>query len=77
VKQAHLFGREPARDVVTDTEVDWLLGAGAPVAIGVSGGKDSCALGFAVVEFLDAGSRRSPRGSGRGSRRGSPITCSM
>jgi len=33
----------------------------APVAIGVSGGKDSCALAFATVEHLDAVGHRGPR----------------
>lgn len=33
-------------------EIEELLAAGAPVAIGVSGGKDSCAVAFATVEYL-------------------------
>jgi 3'-phosphoadenosine 5'-phosphosulfate sulfotransferase (PAPS reductase)/FAD synthetase len=42
------------RGVVTTPEIDELLAAGAPVAIGVSGGKDSCALAIAVVTYLRA-----------------------
>ena len=58
-----LFGSmaRPDRGVVRTSEVDDLLTAGAPVAIGVSGGKDSCALAFATVEHLDAVGHRGPR----------------
>jgi 3'-phosphoadenosine 5'-phosphosulfate sulfotransferase (PAPS reductase)/FAD synthetase len=44
-----------------DQEVDGLLAAGAPVAIGVSGGKDSTALALGVVAHLDAVGHTGPR----------------
>lgn len=44
-----------ARDVLE------LLLAGAPVAIGVSGGKDSCACAIATIEYLDAIGHTGPR----------------
>lgn len=49
------------RGVVTTSEVDALLAAGAPVAIGVSGGKDSCAGAIATVEHLDRIGHTGPR----------------
>lgn len=49
------------RGVVTDATVDTLLAANAPVAIGVSGGKDSCTLAFATVAHLDAIGHTGPR----------------
>jgi len=49
------------RGVVTTPNVDALLAEHAPVAIGVSGGKDSCALTFNVTEHLDAIGHRGPR----------------
>src|SRR6266850_1034977 len=42
------------RGVELDDEVRALLAADAPVAVGVSGGKDSCAAAIAVVEHLRA-----------------------
>lgn len=42
------------RGVEVDDEVSALLAADAPVAVGVSGGKDSCAAAIAVVEHLRA-----------------------
>lgn len=56
--------RRPARldrGVETNPEIDALLAAGAPVAIGVSGGKDSCAAALATVEYLDAIGHTGPR----------------
>lgn len=53
-------GRTDLGVVVTD-EIAALLVAGAPVAIGVSGGKDSCALAFATVAHLDAIGHKGPR----------------
>lgn len=50
-----------ARGVLTSPEVDAALEAHAPVAIGVSGGKDSCLLAFEVVEHLDRIGHRGPR----------------
>ncbi len=47
--------------VVTTDDVDLALGRDAPVAIGVSGGKDSCALAFATVAHLDAIGHKGPR----------------
>lgn len=49
------------RGCVVDASIERLLAADAPVAIGVSGGKDSCALAFAVVAHLDAIGHRGPR----------------
>lgn len=49
------------RGVITTREVDTMIAAAAPVAIGVSGGKDSCALAFATIEHLDAVGHRGPR----------------
>ena len=37
------------------------LAANAPVAIGVSGGKDSCAAALATIEHLDAIGHTGPR----------------
>lgn len=51
----------PSGLVVSTPEVDAALSMGAPVAIGVSGGKDSCALGFNVVDYLDQIGHRGPR----------------
>lgn len=50
-----LRAREAARidrGVEVDATIVELLGAGAPVAIGVSGGKDSCAAAIATVAHL-------------------------
>jgi len=47
--------------VVTTDEIDQALARNAPVAIGVSGGKDSCALAFATVAHLDAIGHTGPR----------------
>lgn len=49
------------RGVVGDDAVTALLAAGAPVALGVSGGKDSCALAFATIDHLDAIGHTGPR----------------
>jgi 3'-phosphoadenosine 5'-phosphosulfate sulfotransferase (PAPS reductase)/FAD synthetase len=49
------------RGVLTDSTIDRLLAADAPVAIGVSGGKDSTALAFAAIAHLDAIGHRGPR----------------
>lgn len=51
----------PDRPVAIDGEIGALLPAGAPVAMGVSGGKDSCALAFATVAHLDAIGHTGPR----------------
>lgn len=48
-------------DVETNAEVDALIAAGAPVAIGVSGGKDSCVAALATMERLDRVGHAGPR----------------
>lgn len=47
--------------VATTAGIDELLVAGAPVAIGVSGGKDSCAQAFAIQEYLLSIGHTGPR----------------
>lgn len=47
--------------ILETPEVRALLDAGAPVAIGVSGGKDSCAAALATIEHLDAIGHKGPR----------------
>lgn len=42
-------------------EIDELIASNAPVAIGVSGGKDSSAVAFATVEHLDRAGHTGPR----------------
>jgi 3'-phosphoadenosine 5'-phosphosulfate sulfotransferase (PAPS reductase)/FAD synthetase len=49
------------RGVAFTPDVEAALRAGAACAIGVSGGKDSCALAFATVEALDAMGHTGPR----------------
>lgn len=59
-----LRGRRVGRvglGVAVDPTVAALLAADAPVAIGVSGGKDSCAGALATVAHLDAIGHRGPR----------------
>src|SRR4051794_22947850 len=51
----------PDRRVATTPLVDDLLGRNRPVAIGVSGGKDSSAVAFATVEHLDRIGHAGPR----------------
>lgn len=50
----------PALSVELDDDVRALIAAGAPVAVGVSGGKDSCAAAIAVVEHLRTVGHRGP-----------------
>lgn len=50
-----------AGGIATTPEVDSLIAAGQPVAIGVSGGKDSCAVAFATNEYLDKVGHTGPR----------------
>lgn len=55
---------EPARaqtPVATTPDVEKLLAANAPVAIGVSGGKDSTAVTFATLAHLDSIGHAGPR----------------
>lgn len=49
------------RKVATTPEVDRLLAEWSPVAIGVSGGKDSSAVAVATVEYLDRVGHAGPR----------------
>lgn len=49
------------RGCVVTPEIVALIEADAPVAIGVSGGKDSCALAFATIEALDEYGHTGPR----------------
>jgi 3'-phosphoadenosine 5'-phosphosulfate sulfotransferase (PAPS reductase)/FAD synthetase len=56
--------RRPGRadlGVEVNAEISELLAAGAPVAIGVSGGKDSQAAAIATVEHLDSIGHTGPR----------------
>jgi len=48
-------------NVVSTTEIDALLAAHSPVAIGVSGGKDSQAAALATFDHLNAIGHRGPR----------------
>jgi hypothetical protein len=53
---------EPQAPAISTTpDIDRLLAADSPVALGVSGGKDSCAMAFALTAHLDAISHRGPR----------------
>lgn len=57
-----LAGDAPTDRLISTTpEVDRLLAAGAPVAMGISGGKDSCALGIATNEYLNRIGHTGPR----------------
>ncbi len=47
--------------ISTTPEIMTLLTNGAPVALGVSGGKDSCALAIATNEYLNSISHTGPR----------------
>jgi 3'-phosphoadenosine 5'-phosphosulfate sulfotransferase (PAPS reductase)/FAD synthetase len=47
--------------IVTTAEIDALVASNCPVAIGVSGGKDSQAAALATIEHLDAVGHRGPR----------------
>lgn len=51
----------PARQVASTQVIDALLAVGAPVAIGVSGGKDSQAAALATCVYLDSISHAGPR----------------
>ncbi len=47
--------------IATTPEIDALVAQHAPVAIGVSGGKDSCALALALPPWLDERGHKGPR----------------
>jgi 3'-phosphoadenosine 5'-phosphosulfate sulfotransferase (PAPS reductase)/FAD synthetase len=47
--------------LATTPEIDALLAAEAPVCIGVSGGKDSNAVAFATIRYLDRIGHKGPR----------------
>jgi 3'-phosphoadenosine 5'-phosphosulfate sulfotransferase (PAPS reductase)/FAD synthetase len=49
------------RTVLTTPEVDAMIADNCPVAIGVSGGKDSTAVAFATQDYLDAIGHSGPR----------------
>lgn len=49
------------RGIATTPEVEAMLAANSPVAIGVSGGKDSSAVAFATVEYLNRIGHKGPR----------------
>lgn len=49
------------RHITTTEHIDELIRAGSPVAIGVSGGKDSDAAAIATVAHLDALGHTGPR----------------
>jgi 3'-phosphoadenosine 5'-phosphosulfate sulfotransferase (PAPS reductase)/FAD synthetase len=54
----------PGRDdrpVALTPEIESLVAGNAPVAIGVSGGKDSSAVAFATVEYLNSVGHAGPR----------------
>jgi 3'-phosphoadenosine 5'-phosphosulfate sulfotransferase (PAPS reductase)/FAD synthetase len=61
--QVDLFAEPttPDRGVLTTPEIDDLLAFNAPVAIGASGGKDSCLAAFAVQRHLDKIGHTGPR----------------
>lgn len=60
MKQSTFFDGVNA-GVATTPEVDALLAAGAPIAVGVSGGKDSQAAALAVARHLDQIGHAGPR----------------
>ena len=48
-------------DIASTDEVDKLIALDAPVAIGVSGGKDSSAAALATIQYLDRMGHKGPR----------------
>lgn len=56
-----LFAALRVRQATMTPEIRELILADSPVAIGVSGGKDSCAVAFATVEALDQLGHTGPR----------------
>ena len=56
-----MFAASGNGSVATNAQVDSLLGENCPVAIGVSGGKDSCAVAFATVAHLNKIGHTGPR----------------
>ena len=51
----------PSREVLVTPEISSALEAGAAVAIGVSGGKDSAATALATIDYLEDAGHRGPR----------------
>jgi 3'-phosphoadenosine 5'-phosphosulfate sulfotransferase (PAPS reductase)/FAD synthetase len=49
------------RTITTTPEIDSAIKSGSPIAIGVSGGKDSCAMALALTDYLDAEGHSGPR----------------
>lgn len=52
-RQVDLFGTAAPLSVASTPEIDAALAAAAPVFIGVSGGKDSQALSYRAIAYLD------------------------
>lgn len=62
--QVQLFrssGSRLDRGILTTPVIDVALAQHAPVAMGVSGGKDSCLLAFETVRYLDSIGHKGPR----------------
>jgi len=60
--QLQMFGAfTDCRDIEVSPEVAAALAIHSPVAIGVSGGKDSCAVAFATNDYLNSIGHRGPR----------------
>ena len=51
----------PSREVLVTSEITSALEAGAAVAIGVSGGKDSAVTALATTDYLEDLGHRGPR----------------
>jgi 3'-phosphoadenosine 5'-phosphosulfate sulfotransferase (PAPS reductase)/FAD synthetase len=56
-----IVGSSLRPQISTTPEIEQVLAAGAAVAIGVSGGKDSAAVAFALTEYLDSSGHSGPR----------------
>jgi 3'-phosphoadenosine 5'-phosphosulfate sulfotransferase (PAPS reductase)/FAD synthetase len=56
MNQSNLFedARMKLPEICITPEISQLIAESAPVAIGVSGGKDSCAVAFALSDYLDS-----------------------
>jgi tRNA(Ile)-lysidine synthase TilS/MesJ len=59
--QLPLFAAAATRNIAVTTEIANAIRQNSPVAIGVSGGKDSVATGFRMVEYLDSVKHNGPR----------------
>ncbi len=56
-----LFPEIKTRSVSTTPEIEKALASGSPIGIGVSGGKDSCAVAFRTNAYLNEIGHRGPR----------------